>query len=179
MRVFRRFRAAHLLWLIFLLAIRGATAATLSDAEVDRFNVRVGTQTFGALYHFTTNTPLVETAQAMRDMGSDVIKFFLGSGVTNQYGLTLPASVTNLTSLAKNEPSCRRVLDMPFRQFVAWTYTFTGGWWSDGLSASEKTKEYNELYGFACYLLTNYNNSGRAFISGTGKATGICCQITS
>jgi len=56
-----------------------ALAATLSDPDVDGYNVRVGTQTFAGLYQFTTNTLLVETAEAIRDLGSDIIKFYLGA----------------------------------------------------------------------------------------------------
>ena len=169
MKSFLRCPAVHVLLLSLALVERSVTAVTLSDEEVDRFNVRVGTQTFGPLYHFTTNTTLVETAEAIRDMGSDVIKFYLCSGSGGQYGVTLPPSVTNLASLAKNEPSCRRVLDMPFRHFVVWAYCFAAtsdAWWQDGFSATEKIKEYNEIYAFACYLLTNYNNAGKSFYLG-------------
>ena len=64
---------------LLLLAIAPfASAATLSDPEVDKYNVRIGTQTFAGLYQFTTNTLLVETAQAIQAMGSDTIKLYLG-----------------------------------------------------------------------------------------------------
>jgi len=42
--------------------------------------MRVGTQTFGPSYQFTTNTVLVETAEAILGMGSDLVKFHLGRG---------------------------------------------------------------------------------------------------
>ena len=146
------------------------SAASLSDPEVDAYNVRVGTQTFGPRYHFTTNTVLVETAEAILGMGSDILKFYLGPGFGGQYpGITLPASVTNLLTLARDEPSCRRVLDLPFRHCVIWSYCFaaTGdAWWSDGFSASERQKEYDEVYNFSRHLLTNYNNSGKSFYLG-------------
>ena len=56
-----------------------AVAAPLSDPAVDAYNVRVGTQTFAGLYQFTTNTLLLETGEAIRDLGSDTIKLYLGS----------------------------------------------------------------------------------------------------
>jgi len=40
-------------------------AASLSDPAVDAYDVRVGTETFAAMYKFTTNSALVETAQAV------------------------------------------------------------------------------------------------------------------
>jgi len=69
----------RLLAIVLLLATaRLAAGATLSDPEVDKYNVRIGTQTFAGLYQFTTNTLLVETAQAIQGMGSDTIKLYLG-----------------------------------------------------------------------------------------------------
>src|ERR1700691_4785938 len=87
----------------------------LSIPAVDSYNVRVGTETFAGLYHFTTNTLLVETAEAMTNMGSDVIKFYMGSDASYQSGVTLPSNVTNLITLARNDPSYQQVLNMPFR----------------------------------------------------------------
>ncbi len=154
---------------LFALVTSGL-AAPLTDPAVDSFNIHIGTQTFGPKYHFTTNTVLVETAEAIREMGSDVVKFYMGKGFGGQYpGITLPVSVTNLQTLARDEPSCRRVLDMPFQHYVIWSYCFAAtsdAWWSDGFSASERQKEYTEVYAFACYLLTNYNNSGKSFYLG-------------
>ena len=141
-------------------------AGTLSDPSIDSYNVRLGTQTFGSLYKFTTNTMLVETAQAIRSMGSDVIKFYLGSGFSGQYGITLPATVTNLMTEAKLEPSCRAVFDMPFRHFFVWANCFNGAGWYDGVTVTERTNEYNEIYALSRYLLTNYNGSGKSFYLG-------------
>src|SRR5665213_1886784 len=87
-------------WL--MLAALGATGGTLSDPQVDSYNVRVGTETFAALYKFTTNTALVETAQAITNMGSDTIKLYFASNVAGQEGVTLPSNVTNLITLARD-----------------------------------------------------------------------------
>jgi hypothetical protein len=103
-------------------------------------------------------------------LGSDIFKGYFGKGLGGQYsGITLPAGVTNLTTLARDEPSCRRVLDMPFRHFLLWSYCFAASGdagWSDGFSASERAKEYAEIYAFTRHLLTNYNHSGKSFYLG-------------
>jgi hypothetical protein len=141
----------------------------MSDPEVDRYNLRAGTQTFGPLYQFTASTKLVETAEAIGGMGSDVLKFYMGRGFAGQYGISLPSSITNLAVMAKNEPSCRHVLDLPFRHYVIWIYCFAStsdAWWKDGFSASERQKEYAEVYAFARHLLTNYTGSGKSFYLG-------------
>ena len=149
-----------------------ARSGSLNDPEVDRYNVRIGTQTFSGLYHFTTNTLLVETANAIHDMGSDTIKMFLASGYPGKYGITLGPKITNLVTLARDEPSCRHVLDMPFRNYVAWTYPFAYWWPFDGYSASERSSEYKEFYDLTRYFLTNYNNSGKTFYLGHWEGDG-------
>jgi hypothetical protein len=53
-------------------------AVTLSETEA--FNYIVGTQTIGATYQFTEESVLVETAQAIIDMGSNILKFTMGRG---------------------------------------------------------------------------------------------------
>lgn len=142
--------------------------ASLSDPAVDAFNVRVGTQTFAGRYQFSTNSLLVETAEAIRELGSDIIKFSHGRDYTAQYRLTLPRSVTNLLTLARDEPSSRRVLDMPFRHYVMWAYPFStsDAGWAKGYTPTMRANDYRELYDLTCYLLTNYNKSEKSFYLG-------------
>src|SRR5580700_960075 len=120
--------------LLALLTAGTLSAATLSNTNVDAYNVRVGTETFAGLYTFTTNTLLVETAEAITNMGSDVIKFYMGSDTSFQSGVTLPSNVTNLITLARNDPSYEQVLNMPFRHFIMWAYPFgtADEWWGSG-----------------------------------------------
>jgi hypothetical protein len=157
-----------------LATVRFASGATLSDPEVDRYNVRIGTQTFAGLYQFTTNTLLVETAQAIRDMGSDTIKLYLGIDYPRQYHITLPPNITNLMTLARDYPSVHQVFDMPFRHIIAWAYPFANvdAPFGNGYSSSEATNDYREMYDLASYLLTNYNNSGKTFYLGHWEGDG-------
>ncbi|MBU6400541.1 MAG: DUF2341 domain-containing protein [Verrucomicrobia bacterium] len=150
------------------------SAPTLSDPRVDAYNVRVGTQTFAGLYHFTTNTLLLETADAIAGMGSDAIKFYLGSDYPRQYHYSLPPNVTNLLTLTRDDPSCHHVLDLPFRNYILWAYPFANpdGAWLDGYSSTEKAGDYRELYDLTCYLLTNYDNSGKTFYLGHWEGDG-------
>lgn len=150
-------------------------AARLSDQEVDRYNVRIGTQTFAGLYQFTTNTLLVETAQAIRALGSDTIKMYLANDFPRQYRITLGPNITNLLTLARDEPSCRAVFNLPFRNYIAWIYPFSGWWPFDGYSASEAANEYRETYDLTKYFLTNFNNSGKTFYLGHWEGDGYLC----
>jgi hypothetical protein len=171
-------RHAFKLWSVILLALiatcGGSFASTLSDPQVDAYNVRVGTETFFAMYQFTTNTALVETAEAMTNMGSDIIKLYLASNTSDQSGVTLPPGVNSLVKLARDEPNYHKVFDMPFRHFVMWAYPFANSdeWWGSGYDATKGAKDYQEMYDVTRYFLTNYNNSGKTFYLGHWEGDG-------
>jgi hypothetical protein len=162
--------------LFFCLTIsRPATGAVLSDPQVDAYNARIGTQTFAGMYQFTTNTLLVETAEAITNLGSDVIKLYCGPNTAGQSGVTLGPEITDLLTMVRDEPSYRKVFDMPFRHMVIWTYPlgnseppFTDG----NYTASEQAQDYREIYDLTRYLLTNYDNSGREFFLGHWEGDG-------
>jgi hypothetical protein len=63
----------------FLKTGAGAFAAAAVPPAAP-FNYVLGSQTIGATYQFTPETLLVETAQALLDMGSNLIKFTMGRG---------------------------------------------------------------------------------------------------
>ncbi len=168
-----------MLWRALVLAVvlpgtRPAVATTLSDPAVDSYNVRIGTQTFAGLYQFTTNTLLVETAQAINALGSDIIKMYLGTDFPRQYHLTLTPNITNLITLARDQPSCRRTLDMPFRRLIAWAYPFGNpdAPFHNGYNPTEGAADYREMYDLTRYLLTNYNKSGKIFYLGHWEGDG-------
>ncbi len=137
-------------------------------SDMDRFNYVIGTQTFGAAYQFTDESRVVETAQAILDMGSNVLKFQLGKGYHGAKK-NVPArtpGVDSLVTLARDEPDHKRVLDMPFAYFILWVYPFDSGWWSDGFAKEDQDKEYREIYDLVCYLLEAYSGSGKTFFLG-------------
>lgn len=152
-----------------------AVGAPLSDPAVDNYNVHLATQTFAGLYQFTTNTLLVETAQAIRGLGCDTIKLYLGNNYSRQYSYHLAPNVTNLLTLSRDDPSCRSVLDMPFRNIIAWAYPFGNGDapFTDGnYTSTEQADDYREMYDLTQYLLTHYNNSGKTFYLGHWEGDG-------
>ena len=152
-----------------------APAAPLSDPAVDGYNMRVGTQTFSGLYKFTTNTLLVETAEAIINLGSDTIKFYMGHNTSGQSGVTLTSNITNLLTLARDEPSYRRVLDMPFRRLIIWEYPLSNpdAPFQDGnYTPTEQANDYREMYDLTRYFLTNYNGSGKSFYLGHWEGDG-------
>jgi hypothetical protein len=161
--------------LFLVAAMAHVFAATLSDPAVDAYNARVGTETFAGQYKFTTNTLLVETAQAITNFGSDTIKLYMGANTSGQSGVTLGSNITNLLTLARDEPSYRRVLNMPFRNFIMWEYPLSNpdAPFQDGnYTATEQANDYKEMYDLTRYLLTNYNNSAKSFYLGHWEGDG-------
>jgi hypothetical protein len=133
-------------------------------------NFFIGTQTFGVKYKFTSDTTLVETAKQIYNMGSDTLKFVLGkSSMGSQYpDIPHNPNINTLKKLARDEPSVKAVLDMPFNNYIIWVYPFASddNSFTDGYTATEATNAYNEIYDLCFYLLTNYNDSGKTFYLG-------------
>lgn len=138
-----------------------------SDAR-PLFSFCIGTQTFGPLYRFSAKDKLVETAEIIRDMGTDTIKFYAGPGYVSMYDLPKSDEIKTLTDLVSKEPSYKETLDMPFRNILLWMYPLsTGNWWENGIGKrSERDAEYKEVFDLACYLLKEYDNTGKTFLLG-------------
>lgn len=153
-------------------------AFTLAGAKPgpEQFNFIVGTQTIGASYQFTKESRLVETAEAIRALGSTLIKFQLGARYADRNGNvpTVVPEIQSLAGLARDEPSHRRVLDMPFAHFVLWAHTFSGGAgkWRNGFSKADAENEYREMHDLAAHLLKTYSGSGKTFYLGHWEGDG-------
>lgn len=138
-----------------------------TDGDVAAYNYVLGTQTIGTRYQFTDQTALVETAQEILRMGSNILKISMSRRYSNaDYGLGRQEFIRSLTDLAKDEPSFRKVLSLPFAHYHIWAYCFQGARWQDGLSDEEGHREYRELNDFARHLLTSYRNTGKTFYLG-------------
>ena len=151
------------------------------EININEFNYIIGTQTVGSKYKFTDETMLVETARQIRSMGSNLLKFSMTPRYCGEnYGLPKNDEITTLTKLAQLEPSVKTVLDMDFKYYHIWAYGFSQytpepeGEKIDtnqikfikGYSDRYANALYKELYDFASYLLTTYNNSGKVFYLG-------------
>jgi hypothetical protein len=140
------------------------TSRTLSPNQA--FNTIIGTQTITPRYQFTGQTRLVETAEGIRDMGSNILKIALDPSFSKQYKIPENPKIQNLTDLVSREPSFRHVFDMPFATYILWTYPFAWCNWKDGLSESERRSQYDEIYAFACHLFKAYNGTRKRFLLG-------------
>jgi hypothetical protein len=166
--------------LIFGSCMAGTSKKTAFEKEINEFNYVIGTQTVGAKYKFTEETNLVETAKAIREMGSNLLKFSMAPRYWwENYDIPKDENITSLTLLAQ-EKSMKEVLDMDFKFYQIWVYEFSQytteppGMKKDenqikfigGMSDDHAQASYKEVYELACYLLKTYNKSGKVFMLG-------------
>lgn len=146
-----------------LLAAFGALRAD----ETTRFNAILGTQAIGGRYHFTQDSPLLESAKRIAEMGSGIMKFSISEqasfGRRKANVLERDPDLKTLTDVASREPAHRAVLDMPFTHFFIWAYPFSTSGSAGTFKPSERDLEYREMYDFACHLLRTYNGTGKSF----------------
>lgn len=108
------------------------------DPEVAGYDYILGTQTIGPAYHFTSDDPITESAQAIAAMGSTMLK-------------------------SKGVESRDDLLALPIRTYFSW---FDDGDFYDGVSAAQKTVIRDSAYATAKSLLQRFNGSGRTFFLG-------------
>lgn len=133
----------------------------IKDPDVLSFNYAVGTQTIGPSYGFTSNDRLVESAEAILSMGSNILKISLSPG---SYNITGRPNYNSLVELVRDDPSFSKVLDMPFTYYFFWARSHAN--WADGYSASERLADSTQLADLTKYLLERYNNTGKQFFLG-------------
>ncbi|MEO5945968.1 MAG: hypothetical protein ABIP79_04070 [Chitinophagaceae bacterium] len=138
---------------------------------VHSFNYIIGTQQIGETYSFGNGTRLVNAANEIQKLGSNVLKIALTAKYTIQNGLPQNKKIKTITDLVQMDTSVRRVLDMPFTDYLFWAYPFTSqhsGLWNDDEPYTEKDKqaEYDEMYDLTVYLLKNYKGTGKTFYLG-------------
>lgn len=125
-------------------------------------NFVLGTQTFGVRYQFTQQTKLVETAEAIHTLGSDIFKGQLGE-YTKQYSIPEDTQIKSFTDLLEREPSYQHVLSLPFRHYLWWVMTDE---WRNGFTETEQQAEYKEMYSLCCFLQRKFDGSNKCFYLG-------------
>ncbi len=126
--------------------------------NVSPYNYVLGTQAIGGNYQFTGEPPLVEAARAIREMGSNTIKFTLSPDKSDNL------KPTSLTETARDARSVKTVLDMPFANYLLWAYPVSSD--ANRFRPESLPGEYREMYDLTRYLLQTYTESGKSFYLG-------------
>ena len=116
-------------------------------------------------YHFTDEPFLIEGAKEILKLGSKNIKlWFEDLNDTYYYNSSWPGNITSYTYTQRAQtPYFKEVFNMPFKVYSLEITNKTINW-KDGLSLSEKTSLYNNMYDLTKYLLSTYKNTGKTFI---------------
>jgi hypothetical protein len=133
----------------------------ITDTDVFNFNYTIGTQTIGPKYGFTQEDRLVETARAILEMGSNILKIALK---TEAYSDIEQNSQATAVELVRDHPSFKTVMDMPFTFYFFWANNSKH--WRDGYTNAERLSDSTQIADLTTYLLTQYNNTGKQFFLG-------------
>ena len=157
-------RLRHCAMLCALAAVMAASALAAGKKAppgADAYNTVLGTQTIGAAYQFTKQPKLVETAQAILDMGSHTLKFTLTDD-QEHWGDPKPQT---LAEVIRRIAPIKTVLAMPFSNYLLWAYPLTAE--AKGqFSPVSHDAEYKEMYDLTRTLLQTYNGTGKTFYLG-------------
>lgn len=122
----------------------------------------------GGKYNFTAQPYLTEGANLIRkDIGSKIIKLFIGSDIADQYSFNEEWSTqyTSLAELVKNE-EIKSIFEMDFNTIVLVAYEFERAAWNSAtpLSVSEINRVKKEFYDLTVELIKSYNTTGKTFV---------------
>lgn len=131
------------------------------------YNYTLGTQVIGGGYQFTKGSGLIEQAEQVRDLGSNLLKLSLAKGAAPNYGTSAAAAKARTTlEYIEASPELRQALDMDFTYYQAWVHSFTDAKWRDGVNMTEARQYYDEMYALTAWLLERYNGTGKVFLLG-------------
>jgi len=137
---------------------------------VDSYNYIIGTTNIGSAYQFTNKSLLIEGADQVLAMGSNIIKVNIGPNyVQNGYAKEENPKIKSLVDLAELS-DFNRLFHMPFKYYILWTYPFSTNAkvfpFHGKMDPVLRANEYKEMYAFTRYLLTTYSGTGKTFYLG-------------
>lgn len=164
-------RAAAAMLVLALTAPAAAQPAASCSADPEAaarsYNYILGTQAIGGPYQHTKGNRLIEQAENVRGMGSNLLKISLAQGAAPNYGSAEAARGAKTTlDYIKAAPAVQQALDMDFTYYQAWVHSFTDAKWRDGVSMAEARAYYDEMYALTEWLLQRYSGTGKVFMLG-------------
>lgn len=148
-------------------ALSGESCAADPEAAARHYNYILGTQAIGGPYQHTKGNRLIEQAENVRGMGSNLLKISLAQGAAPNYGSEEAARKAKSTlAYVQASPAVQQALDMDFTYYQAWVHSFTGANWRDGVDMTEARAYYDEMYALTAWLLERYSGTGKVFMLG-------------
>jgi len=148
-------------------ALAQGRCAADPEAAARSYNYILGTQAIGGHYQHGTGNRLLEQAQQVKGMGSNLLKLSLARGAAPNYGSVEAARKAKSTlEYVQASPELQQALDMDFTLYQAWVHSFTDANWRDGVSMAEARLYYEEMYALTAWLLKRYSGTGKVFMLG-------------
>jgi hypothetical protein len=146
------------------------TSPERTEKTLGEYNFVVGTQTIaaGSQYKFTEKPVLIETAERILAMGSNILKISLNPAwQENAYDQETPESFRQASplTLASQEATMKALLEMDFTYHLLWVTT-PGVDWTDGMSEEESDMEYQSIRELVEYFKTHFRGTGKKFYIG-------------
>ncbi|MDR0573978.1 MAG: hypothetical protein LBG96_08130 [Tannerella sp.] len=134
--------------------------------EYNEYNFVVGTQTIGAgsQYKFTEKPVLIETAERIVAMGSNILKISLNP-VAQDTETPEKFRQASPLMIASQESAIKALLEMDFTYNLLWVTT-PGVDWTDGMSKKELDMEYHSIRELAEYFRNEFKETGKKFYIG-------------
>jgi hypothetical protein len=148
---------------VFFAALATVFLATASQAApVKTLGDRIGAAHAAGNYYFTSKPFLIEGAEAIRAMGSKVIKVFLDPSkypYNSQW-----ANCPNLVDVLSTQ-YFKDIFSMDFEKYVLQAHWNTADKsdWIDGVDLQEKEEIEKNYYDAAKYLLSAYSGTSKKF----------------
>jgi hypothetical protein len=115
----------------------------------------------------TGKTVLEDLRIKTKDLGSNIFKMALTHDSHEKYGFTKSSSATTTKAYFLSNPDFKKITDVDqFKYIFFWTSSHTGAEWKNGITTTEATKYYDEMYAFASYLLDTYKSKQKHFFIG-------------
>jgi hypothetical protein len=148
-------------------AQEGANCAADPEAAARSYNYILGTQAIGGPYQLGKGNRLIEQAENVRGIGSNLLKISLAQGAASNYGSADAARKAKTTlEYVEASPALQQALDMDFTYYQAWVHSFTVANWRDGVDMTEAKAYYDEMYALTAWLLKRYSGTGKVFLLG-------------
>lgn len=145
----------------------GAGCAADPDTAARQYNYILGTQAIGGPYQHGKGNRLIEQAENVRGMGSNLLKISLAQGAAPNYGSVEAARKAKTTlDYVQASPAILQALGMDFTYYQFWVHSFTDAAWRDGVSMTEARAYYDEMYALTAWLLERYSGTGKVFMLG-------------
>lgn len=138
-------------------------------SDVANYNYGLGNTNIGTGYGFSGQDVLLDAAQSMAAMGTNIMKVTLDLSYGGNSYLDYP-------DLLKNNSVYKQIFDMSFSRYLCWV-SGAKSWNTDSYTEIDRNTDSIQMFNLTKYLLTTYNNTGKSFYLGNWEGDWIFLHL--